>query len=289
MIRIENDILKVDIDPKGAELCSVWHKEYQLEYMWSGDATYWGKKSPVLFPIVGTLKENTYIFKGAKYSLSRHGFARDYDFEIENYNPDSVTFLLRSNEATFKVYPFLFEFRLHYTLKGNSLSVTYDVKNTGSDTLYFSVGGHPAFKLPLVDDTDYTDYYIQLNEAETIGRYPLSNDGLLLLETNPFLEQSQQFVLEPSLFYADAIVLKQMKSHKMSIRSAKTERGLNMTYEGFPFFGIWAAKNAPFVCLEPWCGIADSVNTSQKIEEKEGINALEQAQNFERNWTIECF
>lgn len=289
MVTIENDILKVNIHPKGAELSNVWHKEHQLDYMWSGDSAYWGKKSPVLFPIVGTLKEDTYTFNGEKYHLLRHGFARDNVFEIEHQSADKATFLLQSNENTLKVYPFEFEFRLHYALEGNSLNVTYDVKNVGKSQMYFSVGGHPAFRVPLVEGLNYDDFYIQLSHAETIGRYPLSNDGLLLLESNPFLDNNDRFNLEPSLFYADAIVLKHLKSDKMSILSDKTEIGLTMTFKDFPFFGIWAAKNAPFVCLEPWCGVADSVNVTQVLNEKEGINVIESGGKFERTWVIECF
>ncbi len=286
---IENDILKVSILAKGAELSSVWHKEHQLEYMWSGDAAFWGKKSPVLFPIVGTLKGDTYIYKDKKYHLSRHGFGRDYTLELEHHSVDKATFLLRSNAETYQNYPFDFEFRLHYSLDENQLNVTYDVINTSTETMYFSVGGHPAFKVPLVDGTNYEDYYIQLNQTETVRRYPLSIDGLLLTESDSFLTRSDRFSLHPSLFHADAVVLKQLTSDSMSIKSDKTPHGLQMTFKGFPFFGIWAAKNAPFVCLEPWCGIADSVNTTQQLTLKEGINALNPNSCFERTWVIEVF
>lgn len=286
---IENTLLKVSILAKGAELSSVWHKEHQLEYMWSGDAAFWGKKSPVLFPIVGTLKGDTYIFKNEKYNLPRHGFARDYTFELEHSSANKATFLLCSNTHTRQNYPFDFQFRLHYSLDGNQLNVTYDVKNISAETVYFSVGGHPAFKVPLVDGTDYEDYYIQLNQTETVGRYPLSIDGLLLTESDPFLTHSDRFALHPSLFHADAVVLKHLISDTMTIKSDKTPRGLRMIFKGFPFFGIWAAKNAPFVCLEPWCGVADSVNTTQELTEKEGINVLDPNSRFERTWSIELF
>ena len=179
MTVIENEFLKVAIQVKGAELDSIFHKEHQLEYLWSGDAAYWGKKSPVLFPIVGTLKDNSYYLKGEKYYLSRHGFARDCVFSIENHTADKAIFLLKWDSENFKNYPFQFELRLHYTLKINTLSVTYDVKNVGETPMYFSVGGHPAFKVPLVEGTSYGDYFIEINHVETAGRYPLSIDGLL--------------------------------------------------------------------------------------------------------------
>lgn len=288
-IIIENENLRVAINPKGAELDSIVHKQTQLEYLWQGDAAFWGKKSPVLFPIVGTLKDNTYTFNGKNYHLSRHGFARDKTFEVEFHGEDKATFLLKPDAESSENYPFNYHFRLHYALINNTLSVTYDVFNLSDADMYFSVGGHPAFRLPLVENTAYTDYFIELNEVENSGRYPLSNDGLLELTTNPFLENTSKIPLKQSLFYEDAVVLKHLKSNSMTILSEKTPHGLRMTFDGFPYFGIWAAKDAPFVCLEPWCGIADSVNTTQDLTEKEGINKLLSGEQFQRTWTIELF
>jgi galactose mutarotase-like enzyme len=289
MIFIENENLHIAIQAKGAELDSIVHKQNNLEYLWQGDPAFWSKKSPILFPIVGTLKDNTYVYEGKKYSLPRHGFARDKVFEVEHHTADKATFLLKSDAESFENYPFDFEFRVHYTLKDNTLSVTYDVKNRDNGDMYFSVGGHPAFRLPLVKDTDYTDYFIELNTVETSGRYPLSKDGLLALHTNPFFENIDKMPLKQSIFYEDAVVLKHLKSNSMAIRSTKTPHGLRMTFDRFPYFGIWAAKNAPFVCLEPWCGIADSVNTTQELTEKEGINKLTIGERFERTWHLDIF
>ena len=289
MIVIENSDLRVAIKTQGAELDSIQHKAHQLEYLWQGDAAFWGKKSPILFPIVGTLKDNNFSYKGKKYTLPRHGFARDRTFLVEQHSADAATFLLVSNAETLKNYPFQFEFRLHYALKDNALCVTYAVKNTSSDDMYFSVGGHPAFRLPLTDGTTYTDYFIELNQAETSGRYPLSINGLLELKSNPFLENSNKIALNSALFYEDAVVLKYLEATNMAILSDKTPHGLRMTFEGFPYFGIWAAKNAPFVCLEPWCGISDSVNTTQDLTKKEGINQLKNNEVFERTWQVAFF
>ena len=286
---IENSNLRVAINPNGAELDSIVHKQTELEYLWQGDAAFWGKKSPVLFPIVGSLKDNFYTFDNQKYSLPRHGFARDRTFSVEHHSAETATFLLVSDAESRENYPFDFEFRLHYALKDNTLSVTYDIKNTGKTDMYFSVGGHPAFRVPLVEGTNYTDYFIELKAPETAGRYPLSKNGLIELEPNPFLEKGDKIPLNPALFFADAVVLKHLKATEMSILSNKTPHGLKMTFEDFPYFGIWAAKNAPFMCLEPWCGIADSVNTTQDLTEKEGINKLRTDEDFKRTWTIEMF
>lgn len=289
MTIIENNDLRVVIKADGAELDSICHKGHQLEYLWQGDAAFWGKKSPVLFPIVGGLKDNCFIYEGKTYHLPRHGFARDKAFRVEQQSADTATFLLTSDEETLKNYPFPFELRLHYALKDNALSLTYAVKNTGDAPMYFSVGGHPAFNVPLVAETAYTDYRIELEAAEMIGRYPLSKNGLVELNPNPFLLNAAEIPLHPSLFYEDAVVFKHLLAQSMAIVSDKTPYGLRMTFEHFPYFGIWAAKNAPFVCLEPWCGIADSVNTSQALTEKEGINALAGGGSFERTWMVSFF
>jgi galactose mutarotase-like enzyme len=289
MFVLENQLLKVAVNPIGAELDSVFHKDFGLEYMWSGNSNFWGKKSPVLFPIVGSLKDNTYLLGGQKYQLSRHGFARERVFILEKQDDISLLFTLQHDSETLKKYPFKFLFQIKYTLAENKLSVTYIVENQSLTTMPFSVGAHPAFKIPLADDTNYEDYFLEINKKETFGRYPLSIDGLIELKSNIFLEDDSKIPLKKELFYADAVVLKDMKSTKMSIKSDKTKHGLTMDFEGFPYFGIWAAKDAPFVCLEPWCGIADTVLTTQNIEEKEGINILEAGSVFERTWSIEMF
>lgn len=286
MFPIESSELKAIIQPKGAELTSLVHKESGLDYMWSGDPAFWGKHSPVLFPIVGTLKNNQYLYKDRSYELGRHGFARDQPFAVETHTADAITFLLKSSEATLKVFPFPFEFRIRYTVLHNTLAVTYEVTNTGSEEMYFSVGGHPAFKLPLTAGTSYDDYYLQFDQVEDAPRWPISPEGLIATTPLPLLQQCNRLPLTKALFHKDAVVLKGLKSTRIAILSDHTPRGLEMDFPGFPFFGIWAAKNADFLCLEPWCGIADGVGASQQLTEKEGINKLQAREVFTRTFTV---
>jgi len=289
MFTIESPLLKATINPKGAELTSLVHKEHSLEYMWSGDPAFWGKHSPVLFPIVGTLKANQYSYKGQSYSLSRHGFARDQQFAVESHTADAITFLIKSNEESLKVFPFAFEFRIGYTALEDSLAVTYEVTNPGKQELYFSVGGHPAFKVPLADGTGYEDYYLSFDQEEDAPRWPISPDGLIEAAPIPLLENSNRLSLTKALFQKDALVLKGLKSSRISLKSDKAPHGLSMDFPGFPFFGIWAAKDADFVCLEPWCGIADGVGSDQQLTSKEGINKLPGKEVFTRTWTVRVF
>ncbi|MFT3946449.1 MAG: aldose 1-epimerase family protein [Agriterribacter sp.] len=285
---IENENLTIAVNPKGAELTSLYDKTTNTEYMWSGDPAFWGKHSPVLFPIVGTLKEDTYYYEGQAYQLSRHGFAREMPFTVADKTEKSITFSLVSGTETLQKFPFPFRFYISYALQNKSLSVTYYVINGGDKPMYFSVGAHPAFKVPVAEGTAYDDYYLEFEKDENAGRWPISKDGLI--EEQPLkLLSGKKLPLTKSLFYDDALVFKQLKSQAVSLRSDKTGRGFNFQFSGFPFLGIWAAKDADFVCIEPWCGIADSVNTNQDYTQKEGINRLEAGGVFERGWAVEVF
>ncbi len=287
MQTLKNQNLTIKINSIGAELFSVFNEENQTEYMWSADSAFWGKSSPVLFPIVGALKDNLYRFEGQEYHLPRHGFARERDFTVENTDDESVTFFLTYNEESLKVYPFAFEFRLKYELHENRLSVTYSVKNIDSKTMYFSVGGHPAFAVPLSADTNYEDYYLKFNKAENFQRWGLVKGGLIADHSTDFLLNTKHLALTKELFYDDAIVFKNLQSTEVILKSDKTSRQLKFDFKGFPYLGIWAAKDANFVCIEPWCGIADSENHTQELTEKEGIIALGIDGVFEQTWSIE--
>ena len=286
MQTLKNQILTIKINPKGAELTSIFNNKNRTEYMWNADPKFWGKSSPVLFPIVGSLKGNMYRFDGKEYTLPRHGFARDRDFMVEKSEESSIIFLLTHDENTLKIYPFKFEFRLVYTLENNTLKVTYLVKNIGENKMYFSVGGHPAFAVPLVENTVYEDYYLEFNKTETFKRWGLTPEGLIESQPFDFLVDTNKIILTKELFYDDAIVFKNLESTSVILKSNKANYQLKFNFEGFPHLGIWAAKDADFVCIEPWCGIADSANHNQELTEKEGIICLDLGEIFERTWRV---
>lgn len=289
MIQLEHDLLRISIAEKGAELQSLFRTDLRLEYLWSGDPAFWGKFSPVLFPIVGGLKDNTYFYKGQPYQLGRHGFARDRVFDVIAQSSSHVVFGLKSDAETKKVYPFDFSFELSYTISGDTLTVGYKIINTGNEVMYASVGAHPAFRIPLTDDTQYEDWFLQFNQNEQSGQWPLTKDGLIEAAPIPCLEKTQTLALNKPLFYGDALVFKDLQSTSISIKSQQSAHGLDMQFDGFPFYGIWAAKDADFVCLEPWCGIADSANTDQQLINKEGIHAITAGDSFERSWSVSVY
>ncbi len=286
MIQVSNDKLAVTIHEKGAELQSV--QLNGIEYLWQADAKYWGKHSPVLFPIVGELKDGKYIFNNEEYALPRHGFARDKVFEAKQTSDSSAIFSLYSNKGTLAIYPFQFIFQLQYEIKQNALLCSYIVQNTNTVDMYFSVGGHPAFRVPLSPGLQYSDYSLKFDNDIILKRYLLRN-GLTTDDTETIQLDKKELQLNRSLFYDDAIVLKHINSKEIKLYSHKDAHGLAFKFEGFPFFGIWAAKDASFVCLEPWCGIADNVHHNYQLKNKEGINRLAAGETWQRTWSVEFF
>lgn len=289
MHTIENDHLRVTINSLGGELTSLFNKSNDLEYLWKADPAFWSKRSPVLFPVVGSLKNNQYIFEGKKYELSRHGFAREKNFTVAEQTPASIKFSLQQDESTLKLYPFYFTFSIMYSISGNKLSVTYIVQNEGDGAMYFSVGGHPAFNVPMAPGLSYEDYYLEFNKVENAERWPINKEGLLETTGKSFLANTERLPLTKELFYKDALVFKDLRSNSIKLCCLKNASGLDFSFEGFPYFGIWAAKNADFICLEPWCGVADSISSTQDLTGKEGINQLSVGGIFERTWTISIY
>ncbi len=288
VIAIENEHIKAVFATKGAELQSVSGVHSSTEYLWSGDPDFWGKFSPVLFPIVGALKENTYVYQGQSYTLPRHGFARDMEFDYRLVNEHEILFTLRHNQETLKIYPFEFRLNLRYRIFGASLCCTYEVHNPASKELLFSIGGHPAFAAPLNQQGRYNDYALQFNKDQELVYHHIV-DNLISDQTSTIALQNGKLDLRHELFYDDALVFKHLHSDEITLLNSKNYNGLTFKFEGFPYFGIWAARDADFVCLEPWCGIADSINSDQQLATKEGIVQLAPQGNWERTWKVTFF
>ena len=288
MILLENEYIKASFLKTGAELKQLVHKKTGMDYLWNSDPEYWAKSSPVLFPIVGALKNNTYTYEGKAYSLPRHGFARDMEFEVTQVNDHTVLFTLEQTAETLKQYPFEFKLGLRYVLDETTLSCTYEVDNPAEKDLLFSIGAHPAFKAPLIEEADYSDYQLVFNKDSELLYHKIS-DNLIDSATVALPLVDGALTLRHELFYEDALVFKTMISDQITLQDSEAKHGLDFKFDGFPYFGIWAAKDANFVCLEPWCGIADHVGHQGKLEEKEGINRLSPHATWSRTWQVTCF
>jgi galactose mutarotase-like enzyme len=285
MIYLENDFLKAGFSLKGAELQQLLNIKNGEDYLWKGDTEFWGKFSPVLFPIVGGLKENTYLYNDVKYTLSRHGFARDKEFSLEVQKSNELLFTLSDTPETHAVYPFQFKLGIRYALDNNTLRCSYEVLNTDNKEILFSIGGHPAFAINTSEDVAYSDYYLQFDQDTTIEYHQIEND--LISNNTQVLELDKgKLELQHELFYNDALVIKTLKSEKIRLANNKNSNRLDFEFHNFPYFGIWAAKDADFVCLEPWCGIADVIGHDQSLENKEGIVKLSQDELFTRTWSV---
>lgn len=284
---LENELVQATINTLGAELTSFKLKGDGTEYIWQADPKFWGRHAPILFPIVGRLKDNTYRIKDRTYFMTQHGFARDLPFELISSGDDYFSFGLTSNEETLAKYPFEFELVVSYKLEGTSLQVTYGVRNAGSETMYFSIGAHPGFNWPLRPDQETAeDYVVEFSSPETVDLL-LIEDGLISNEGKPFLKNESSFPLSEDLFAKDALVFQGLQSEKLALRSLKTDKFVEMEIEGFPYLGIWSQRgSAPFVCFEPWFGLADEVDSDYDFTTKRGIQKLEVNGEFACTYTI---
>jgi len=276
---IANKNIEAAINHKGAELISLKTKS-GTEYIWEGNPAFWGKHSPVLFPIVGTLKNNNYIYNGHAYSLSRHGFARDMEFRLSEKTNDSAVFSLLYNEETLKVYPFKFELQLIYTLEENSLNIAYKVINMENSELLFSIGAHPAFAL----GGTFEEYSIEMEKPEKLEYHLLDND-LLSDKTKTIAPKDNSFDLNYPLFENDALIFKRLESESLTILN-KQQPFLRISFKGFPFLGIWTKQNAPFICIEPWYGHSDTTGSNGNLTDKQGIQKLDVNSIFNATFSI---
>lgn len=288
MIILENELLKASFVVKGAELQSLQSKTSGLEYMWDANPKDWAKHSPVLFPIVGALKDSLFEYQEVNYELPRHGFARDMQFMLTSQTADELVFNLLSTAETLKIFPFEFDLTLRYTLKSHGLSCTYEVHNPSGSDLLFSIGGHPAFATPVGNGVNYEDYYLRFNQDEELVFNKIA-DNLISDELVAIPLKDKALTLKHELFYEDALVFKSLKSNKISLQNKVNTHGLHFSFDGFPFFGIWAAKDADFVCLEPWCGVADGIHHNGLLSDKEGIVILSGGESWQRTWQVDIF
>ena len=279
IFELKNEFLHVKIDSLGAELQSVVQLETQTELLWQADPQFWSRRSPILFPTVGRLKDDCYTVAGNEYSMQQHGFARNHVFEVEQVSVNCLEFRLSQNEETLAQYPFKFELKIRYELTDNKIQVSYFVHNPSETDLPFSIGAHPAFRCPLYADEDFSDYFIHFSDFETVDRH-LLNNGLFTGETSEVLRNEKEIKLNYSDFESDAFVFKDLKSKRLTLENKSKTYALQFEFENFHQFGIWTKPQAPFLCLEPWNGFADSVAGQVEFKDKLGLIHLKSNETF---------
>jgi galactose mutarotase-like enzyme len=208
------------------------------------------------------------------------------EFSHQLLSSTELLFTLSDTKETLSLYPFKFRLGIRYKLSGHSVSCSYEVENPDHSDLLFSIGGHPAFAAPLQTGEAYTDYYLEFSKDEVLHYHKVIND-LIADEVEEIHLEDRKLYLRHDLFYNDALVLKTLQSDRISLKNIKNTAALHFTFKDFPYFGIWAAKDAPFVCLEPWCGVADSEQHNQQLRDKEGIVSLAAGQKWQRSWRAE--
>ena len=290
---LKNQELTATFKTAGAELTSLQDTRGK-EYIWCGDASIWNRHSPVLFPFVGKVNNGEYRYKGVAYKMGQHGFARDAEFALELLAEDEIWFVLDATEETKQKYPFEFRLEVGYKLIGNTLRVMWKVKNpSDNETLYFSIGAHPAFMCPIEEGTKRTDYYLQLkgdavNEKDAIIYYtPDLEKGLRLNEKCEMKLENGRVLMPDGFFSIDTYIIEDSQVSEVALVTPEGRPYVTVSFDA-PVVGIWSpeAKQAPFVCIEPWYGRCDRVDFKGCLEEREWGNTLAAGESFEAHYDI---
>lgn len=285
---LENDNLKVTINHFGAELTSLVKKDTGVEYMWNADEKFWKRSAPVLFPIVGSLKNKEFLYDGKAYPMGQHGFARDTEFSLVSNDGVEAWFSLSSDDSTYEKYPFAFTLEIGYKLNGSTLQVTWRVVNEDEKQMHFSIGGHPAFMCPLAGEGEQTDYYIEFDTDKDLTYSKLSENGLVYKKDNVLATNGGMLKIDAHLFDEDALVVEGDQAHVVSLLRPDKTPYLTVKFDA-PLFGLWspAGKGAPFVCIEPWYGRCDSEEFDGTLDQREYGHTLEVGEEFEVSFDIE--
>ena len=284
---LENMNIRVTINQKGAEVSRVLSKEKGTEYMWNADSTYWNRTAPVLFPIVGSLKDKKFTAEGKEYSMSQHSFARDMDFKFVKQNNKSITFRLDSSKFTKELYPYDFSLEVSYKLEGYKLTCIWKVINTGDKEMHFQIGAHPAFMCPVDKKSKQSEYFIAFDTDKPL-KYSLLKDGLVSTDGGELVTEDGVVAIDEHMFDNDALIFEGQGVKRVELCKPNKMVYVSVTFDA-PLFGIWspAGKNAPFVCIEPWYGRADKTDFSGTIADRDYDNALPAGESFEAEYTIE--
>ena len=285
---LENDKLCVQVRSYGAELRSIKERADETEYLWEGNPQWWKYSSPVLFPIVGKLQDGKYRVNGKEFELPGHGFGRISEYQLVERRQDYIEFALKWSEESLASYPWKFQLNVAYALKDKTVEVIWKVQNLDDKEMVYSIGAHTAFRCPLVQGEEFSDYYLKFNQEEDNLNMPLNSKGQFLKVQGETHLQGQQLDLNYEMFAGDALAYKGLKSDVVSICSHKSDKKVSMEAKDFPFWGFWtpAQGGAPFLCLEPWQGHADYEGYDSEFAEREGSLKLASGETQKFHYTI---
>ncbi len=286
-VKLENEFLCVEIAEMGAEVTRIYDKTEDNEILWEGNPVYWKRHSPVLFPNVGKTYKNRVLINGTQYPTSQHGFARDNVFTCIEAANEKASFMFRSSEETKEVYPFDFELHINYKLNKKELTVEWQVKNCGDETMYFTIGGHPAFRFAKPEETK-ADYVLKVPGKEKLEYVLIDiSCGCANVDEVHTLQLSEEtYPLSDELFANDALVVDNGQIEEAWLCHKDGTPYVGVRSAGFPNYGIWSVEGAPFVCLEPWMGRCDNVGFNAELSEKPNVNKVEAGEKFIKDYTI---
>ena len=287
---IHNSDMTVTIDGLGAQLQSITASG-GTEYLWSGDPAYWSSRAPILFPYVGRLTDDTYTCDGRAYQMTRHGFARRTEFSVLTQGKDHITLYMEDSEESRKLYPFAFRFDVSYVLEGSTLVIVYAVESRDGRTMFFGLGGHPGFRVPLEEGRAFTDYRLTFAQPCQPWQVLMSENYMISGREAPYpLENGVELPLRHDLFDRDAIILQHF-ARSVTLSAGEGTRGLTLSCPRMRYLGIWhqPKTDAPYVCLEPWVSLPSREGVVEDLSQQFDLVSLEPRQRYENRWTVTIF
>ena len=284
---IQNEFLTVSAKEAGAELQSILGAD-GTEYLWQGDARYWSDRALNIFPYVARLNEGKYYLDGELHSMAIHGIAPYRRFTLTENDGTRMVFALRSDEKTLAEYPRNFIFRIVYSLEGKTLNVSFQCDNLDEKTMYFGLGGHPGFNVPLAPGKSFEDYRLRFSGKCEAYRVGFNADCFVTHEDAPFaLKDGNVLELRHDLFDDDAIVLRDM-AREVTLECDGDGHAVTVRYPGMQYLGLWhwPKTDAPYVCIEPWCSLPADAGKITVFEEQRDLIALEPGKTYTNNWSI---
>lgn len=287
IVTIHSDCLTVDIEDLGAQLASV-RTHHGVEYLWQGDADIWARRAPILFPILGRLKDNVYHLNGQTYKMGQHGFARDCVFELVEHTDSKAVFRLTDSPETRRLYPFAFSLTVTYTLEGNRLTKCHRVKNRSDEVMYYELGVHDGFRAPLEEGETMSQYAIRLPGLDTIEPYGMDEHAMVTPKEKTISLENGRLSLTPSTYNLDTVILDQPPQARAVLVDGQDRPRVTVDFPQFPYLGIWT-QNKPFdtnyVCIEPWSTLPDATFVGRDLKDKAGVRSLQPGASEELSYT----